>query len=92
MMADKSGTSNAGSSSVKMAHKKRSLVMPALAGGLAGFASGAGFVAYYFGTFNGIYSFTHTMALVHEGAGVLIGVLAGLSIDHLWQSYKTVSR
>jgi hypothetical protein len=46
-------------------------------GALAGLGVGVGFVAYWFGTFAG---FFHTMALIHEIAGMLLGILTGLIV------------
>jgi hypothetical protein len=49
---------------------------------LIGATSGLGvaFVAFYFGTYAG---FFHTMALVHEIAGTVLGLLAGLFVGSL---------
>jgi hypothetical protein len=52
-------------------------VGPAVIGALAGLGVGVGFVAYWFGTFAG---FFHTMALIHEIAGTLLGILTGLIV------------
>jgi hypothetical protein len=51
-----------------------------LIGGVSGLGVGVVFVAYYFGTFAG---FFHTMALVHEVAGTVLGLLAGLIVGSL---------
>lgn len=59
---------------------KRGLIMPMLIGALSGLGVGVGFVAYYFGTYAG---FFHTMALVHEIAGTLLGLLAGLFVGNM---------
>lgn len=50
-------------------------LFPAIIGSLAGLAIGIGFVIYGFGIYAG---FFHTMALIHEAAGTLLGLSAGL--------------
>jgi hypothetical protein len=42
-------------------------------GVVTGFFSGLGFVAWWFGPED----FTHSMALIHEGAGAILGGLIG---------------
>jgi hypothetical protein len=54
---------------------KRGLLIPTLIGGVVGLGVGVAFVALYFGTYPG---FFHNMALVHEAAGTVLGLLGGL--------------
>lgn len=47
-----------------------------MSGIVIGFFSGLGFVAWWFGPED----FTHSMALIHEGAGAILGGLMGVII------------
>ena len=58
----------------------RSLFLHCLIGAMAGLGVGVGFVAYWFGTYAG---FFHTMAIIHEVAGTLLGGLGGLIVGSL---------
>lgn len=60
--------------------KSKGLMLPGIIGSIAGLAIGIGFVIYGFGIYAG---FFHTMALIHEIAGTLLGLLAGLAIGFL---------
>lgn len=60
--------------------RQRGFLFSAMIGSLAGLAIGVGFVIYGFGIYAG---FFHTMALIHEAAGTLLGLLAGLAIGFL---------
>ena len=55
--------------------KKNKFVAPVIVGAVIGFLAGAGFVVYWFGADAG---FTHNMALIHEIAGIILGILGGL--------------
>ncbi len=59
---------------------KRGLIVPMLIGATSGLGVGVVFVAFYFGTYAG---FFHTMALVHEIAATVLGLLAGLFVGSL---------
>ncbi len=48
-----------------------------LGGAVAGLVVGTAFVAWWFGTYAG---FFHTMAVIHEVAGTVLGALAGLIV------------
>lgn len=52
-----------------------------MAGVAIGFFAGLGFVAWWFGTED----FSHSMALIHEGAGILLGGLAGTIIELVYK-------
>lgn len=60
--------------------KKIWLVLPVLIGAAVGLGVGAVFVVYWFGVHAG---FFHSMALIHEAAGISLGILAGLIIGAL---------
>ena len=60
--------------------KKNKFVAPIIIGAVIGFSIGAGFVAYWFGPDAG---FTHNMALIHEIAGTILGILGGLIVGSL---------
>ena len=60
--------------------KKNKFTTPIIAGAIIGFGVGAGFVAYWFGADAG---FTHNMALIHEIAGTMLGILGGLIVGSL---------
>ena len=53
------------------------IIISALVGSVIGLGVGVGFVAYWFGTYAG---FFHFMAIVHEVAGALLGLLGGLIV------------
>ncbi|MEE9613352.1 MAG: hypothetical protein V3W31_00170 [Thermodesulfobacteriota bacterium] len=46
-------------------------------GAVVGLGVGTSFVAYWFGTYAG---FFHNMALIHEIAGTLLGILGGFIV------------
>jgi hypothetical protein len=58
-----------------------------LIGGVSGLGLGVGFVAYWFGTYAG---FFHAMALIHEVAGTVLGLLAGLIVGRFWDSWPAL--
>jgi hypothetical protein len=60
--------------------RKKGVLLPAVIGSVAGFFMGLAFVGYWFGTAGG---FTHPMAVIHEAAGALLGLLAGLIVGAL---------
>lgn len=60
---------------VEVKRGQRGFLFSAVIGSLAGLAIGIGFVIYGFGIYAG---FFHTMALIHEAAGTLLGLAAGL--------------
>lgn len=78
MMAEKHNICPACGKPVKMGQKV--FLFPAIIGSLAGLAIGVGFVIYGFGIYAG---FFHTMALIHETAGMLLGLLIGLAVGLL---------
>ncbi len=57
------------------------VILSTITGGLVGLGIGVAFVSYWFGTYAG---FFHFMAIVHEVAGTLLGLLAGLMVG-LWR-------
>jgi len=59
---------------------ERGFLFPAVIGSLAGLAIGVGFVIYGFGIYAG---FFHTMAIIHEAAGTLLGLLIGIAVGFL---------
>jgi hypothetical protein len=62
------------------AGKKLSLPLHLLVAALIGLSIGTGFVAYWFGTTAG---FFHFMALIHEGAGTLLGLIVGSIVYYI---------
>lgn len=61
--------------------RRGGIIFSTLAGGVIGLGVGVGFVAYWFGAYAG---FFHFMAIVHEVAGTLLGLLGGLIVG-LWR-------
>lgn len=59
----------------RLLKKSKGLVLSSIIGSITGLAIGVGFVIYGFGIYAG---FFHTMALIHEIAGTLLGLAAGL--------------
>ncbi|MBI3753996.1 MAG: hypothetical protein HY266_08160 [Deltaproteobacteria bacterium] len=64
----------------KPVKRPKNLVVPGIIGSLAGLAIGIGFVIYWFGIYAG---FFHAMAIIHEIAGTLLGLAAGLIVGFL---------
>ena len=60
--------------------RSKGLFAYGIIGSLTGLGIGIGFVIYGFGIYAG---FFHTMALIHEAAGTLLGLLAGLAVGFL---------
>lgn len=52
-----------------------------MTGVIIGFFSGLGFVAWWFGPED----YTHSMALIHEGAGTILGGLFGAIIGLIYK-------
>ncbi len=56
------------------------LIVPALVGALVGLGVGVWFVSWWFGTEAG---FFHSMAIIHEVAGMVLGTLGGLIVGSM---------
>ncbi len=59
---------------------KKGLFVPLLVGAFVGLGVGVWFVSWWFGTEAG---FFHSMAIIHEIAGTLLGALGGLIVGSL---------
>ena len=56
------------------------LLVPTLVGAFVGLGVGVWFVSWWFGTEAG---FFHSMALIHEVAGTVLGILGGLIVGSM---------